>query len=234
MGLDIKILGSSSKGNCYLIKTKSEHLLLECGVLYKDIMHSLDHDLSKINSVLLTHEHGDHSKTASKLAERGLNIYSSKDTFKILGLSGHRYHPLEANKQYTIGEFIVRTFDVEHDSINPLGYLIYHPDFGKLLFVTDTFYVKYKFPGLSYLMIECNYSDEILDYNIEKGFLKPLVRNRLMKSHFSLKNVKDFLLANDLSILKKIFLLHLSDGNSDAAHFKTEIEKLTGVPTVIA
>jgi phosphoribosyl 1,2-cyclic phosphodiesterase len=49
-----------------------------------------------------------------------------------------------------------------------------------------------------------------------------------MQSHFSLENVKEFLKANDLSRVRQIWLLHLSDGNSDAELFKQEIEKLTG------
>lgn len=232
--LDVKILGSSSRGNCYLLKTSNENLLLECGVHYKDIMHSLNYDLSKIHSCLVSHEHGDHSKTASKLAAKGINIYSSKETLKALKLEGHRYKQLEVKKQVRLGEFTVMPFDVQHDSANPFGYLIYHKEIGKILFVTDTYYVKYKFKGINYFMIECNYDLDIVDSNIKKGKLNPIVRRRLLKSHFSLGNVKEFLLANDLSATKQIFLLHLSDGNSNADMFKSEIEKLTGIPTVIA
>lgn len=55
----------------------------------------------------------------------------------------------------------------------------------------------------------------------------------LLKSHFSLENIKKFLLANGLSRVQEIWLLHLSDGNSDAERFKREIQSLTGKPTYI-
>jgi phosphoribosyl 1,2-cyclic phosphodiesterase len=49
-----------------------------------------------------------------------------------------------------------------------------------------------------------------------------------------LEQVKEFLKANDLSKVQQIVLIHLSDGNSDEALFKTEIQKLTGKPVYVA
>ena len=47
-------------------------------------------------------------------------------------------------------------------------------------------------------------------------------------------NVKEFLRANDLSKVEEIHLLHLSDGNSDEARFKREIQELTGRVVMVA
>lgn len=49
----------------------------------------------------------------------------------------------------------------------------------------------------------------------------------------SLEHLKDMLNANDLSNLQQIFLLHLSDNNSDEQQIKTEIERLTGVEVYV-
>ena len=83
-------------------------------------------------------------------------------------------------------------------------------------------------------MIECNYSKKILDENIAAGRVPMVQKNRLLKSHFSLKNVKDFLNANDLSKVNEIWLLHLSDRNSNAERFKREIQEISGCPVYIA
>jgi len=99
----------------------------------------------------------------------------------------------------------------------------------KLLFATDTFYIKPKFAGLDYIMIECNYAKDILD----KNDTNKKVKNRLYSSHFELENVKEFLKANDLSQVKAIYLMHLSDGNSDEIRFKHEIMALTGKPVIV-
>ena len=83
-------------------------------------------------------------------------------------------------------------------------------------------------------MIECNYSKSILDKNIDESITPKFMRKRLIKSHFSLENVLEFLKANDLSKVQEIHLLHLSDSNSDEALFKQEVQKLTGKPVYIA
>lgn len=125
-------------------------------------------------------------------------------------------------------------FPTEHD-VAGLGYLIqYRPTGEKLLFLTDSYYCKYRFRGLNYILIECNYIKETLDANIEAGLIDEEMKPRLLQSHFSLEHVKQFLKANDLSQCRKIILLHLSDYNSDAARMVQEIQELTGINTVVA
>jgi phosphoribosyl 1,2-cyclic phosphodiesterase len=233
MNLDLFVIESSSKGNCYLITTSREILILECGVRYKNILNGLSFKLDNVAGCLITHEHKDHSKAVNDLMKAGINVYASAGTFEALEVVNHRAITVKSLCQFTIGRFTVLPFDTQHDAKEPLGYLIQHPDFGKLLFATDTFYIKYKFQGLNHIMVECNYSKEILDRNVQSGIVNRSLKNRVLKSHFSLQNVKEFLKANDLSQLKSIYLMHLSNDNSDADYFKSEIEKLTGLPVVI-
>jgi hypothetical protein len=83
-------------------------------------------------------------------------------------------------------------------------------------------------------MIECNYATDILNNNVVNGIISLALKNRLIKSHFSLENVKEFLRSNDLSNVLEIHLIHLSDDNSDANRFKREIMELCGKPVYIA
>ena len=83
-------------------------------------------------------------------------------------------------------------------------------------------------------MVEANYSEDILNDNIESGRVPAAQKNRIIKSHMSLKTVKDMLRANDLSQVKEIHLLHLSDRNSSAKLFKKEIQELTGKMVKVA
>lgn len=230
--MKLKILGSGSAGNCYLLQSDIETLIIECGLSYKTILKGLNFNLNNVVGVLASHSHKDHSRSILNFTNNGIDVYISADTACSCGVDGFWMNLISAEKQLYIGEFTVLPFELEHDDYN-LGFLIKHKEIGKLLYITDTQYCKYSFKGLTHILIEANYSKEILQTNIENG-LNPIMAQRLLKSHFSLENVKEFLKANDLSQCEDITLIHLSDSNSNAKQFKTEIERFTGIPTYIA
>ncbi|MGB9780642.1 MBL fold metallo-hydrolase [Caldanaerobacter sp.] len=233
--MDIKVLASGSKGNCYRISDGITPLLLECGISIQQIKERLNFKLNEIVACLVTHEHKDHSKASKDILKAGIDIYVSQGTKEALGLEGHRINVIKAKQQFKIGTWIILPFDTQHDAVEPLGFLLYsNITKEKLLYVTDTYYVKYRFKGLTHIMIECNYSLEILKNNVGEGLVEADLKNRLLKSHFSLENVKKFLKANDLSKVEQIWLLHLSDNNSDTERFKREIQELTGKEVYIA
>lgn len=103
---------------------------------------------------------------------------------------------------------------------------IRHEECGTVLFATDTYFLKYKFPGLNNVMLECNYSKEILDANFTAGHIDKKRYERTIKSHMSYDNCLLTLQANDLSQVCKIVLLHLSDNNSNVSKFVDGIGSL--------
>jgi phosphoribosyl 1,2-cyclic phosphodiesterase len=207
--------------------------MLECGIPYKQIQRHLDFKLSDISGVVISHEHKDHGKAAKDILRAGVEVYTSEGTASALGLSGHRLHRIKARHQFKVGTWTILPFDTQHDAKDPLGFLLASGS-EKLLFATDTYYIRYRFNGLTHLMIECNHSADILQANVASGAVPQALKNRLIQSHFSLDNVKEFLRSNDLSRVREIHLLHLSDGNSDAVRFKREIQALTGKMVFIA
>lgn len=233
--MEIIPIASSSNGNCYYISDGSSHLLIECGIRIDKIAKATPVNLTELNGCLISHEHKDHSLSASKLL-RYCHIFASKGTLEELSIESYKYkqHEIKHNQALRIGTFAVIGFNVQHDAKEPLGYLIYsEATKEKLLFATDTFYIQSKFAKLNYIMIECNYAKEILKKNIDGGKIPKVVAKRLYSSHFELENVKEFLKANDLSQVKAIYLMHLSDGNSDEKRFKHEIMALTGKPVIV-
>jgi phosphoribosyl 1,2-cyclic phosphodiesterase len=226
--IDITVLASSSKGNCYRVTDGKTPLLLECGIRYRDIQKKLNFQLSSVAGCLVTHEHSDHCKSVADVLKAGVNCYMSAGTAEAINLQHHRIKRVKAKEVFQIGTWTILPFDVQHDVNEPLGFLLSNEEGEKLLFATDTYYIKYKFPGLTHIMIECNYSLEILNGNIELGRVPAVLKPRLLRSHFSLEEVKNFMAANDLSKVQEIYLLHLSDNNSDAAYFKREIAEQTG------
>lgn len=233
--IEIKPLGSSSAGNAYFVTDGHTPLLLECGIRFGDLRRGLNYRMSSIAGCLLTHNHLDHCKAAKDIMKAGIDIYASAGTLDAAGLTGHhRAITVRAREQFKLGTWTILPFEVEHDVDEPLGFLMANKAGDKLLFATDTYYIRYQFSGLTHLLIECNYSEQILDENIIAGRVHVGMKRRLFKSHFSLENMKEFIRANDMSRVKEIWLIHLSDTNSDAGMFKREIQGLTGCPVYVA
>ncbi|EUJ24729.1 hypothetical protein PGRAN_02500 [Listeria grandensis FSL F6-0971] len=232
----IKTLASGSKGNAYLLSDGHSELLLECGISFKKIREGLGFNLSKIAGCLVSHEHGDHTAGVKKmLQETSIPLFASEGTLEALKIQDKQMLKLVNKTPSSVATFRIMPFEVQHDAVEPLGFMIDSVKTKeRLVFITDSYYVKYKFPKMDYLMIECNYAADILEANVESGRVHRTQKKRVLQSHFSIENVKDFLRANDLSKLKEIHLLHISDSNGDPQRFKQEIQALTGIPVYIA
>ena len=231
--MDIKVLASGSSGNCYYISDGDSPLLIECGLPWKQIQQGIGFRTSELAGCLVSHEHKDHSKAVRDVMKAGIDCYMSAGTAEALGISGHRLHIIKAKQQFRIGTWTILPFETQHDAAEPLGFLLANQDEDKLLYATDTYYLKYKFQGLRHIMIECNYALDILQKNVAAGTVPAAVKDRVLRSHFSLEHVKGFLRANDLSDVREIWLLHLSDNNSDAERFKREIQEISGRPVYV-
>lgn len=232
------MLASSSKGNCYRVTDGSSPLLLECGIPFKEIREGLSFRVSDLAGCLVSHDHGDHAKTVKDVLKAGVDVYCSAGTAQALGLEGHRLHIVQPSAPkdlhpFTVGTWKVLSMRAIHDAEDPLTFLLSSGE-EQLFFATDTAYVPHKMPGCSHLMLECNYDLGILKANVKAGIVDPAVKHRALHNHMSLEHVKGFLRANDLSRVREIWLLHLSDDNSDAARFKREIQALTGKVVRIA
>lgn len=227
--MKLTVINSNSDGNAYILHNGSEALLLECGVNFKKIKEKLNFNLKKVVGCLLTHEHGDHAKSVVDVMAAGINVYATDGTFRALGVNNsHRAVVTFAGDQFKVGNFRVLPFDVKHDVQEPVGFLIYHPECGKIVFITDTYYCPSKFSGLDHIIIEANYCQKILDRRVTEGLDRKFLRDRVITSHMSLDTCKQLLAANDLTNVRNIVLVHLSDRNSNEAQFKKEVEEQTG------
>jgi len=230
--MNLRVLGSNSKGNCYLLEGKEETLMIECGVNIKKIKQALNFDFSKVVGCVVSHEHLDHAVSIPDITRLGLNVYATAGTFN--GFKSNRAKCITTQKEFQIGGFKILAFDVKHDAREPVGFLINHKECGDTLFLTDTFYSPYSFKNLNNIIIEANYSKAIIDRKMRQGENPEFLRNRILKSHLSLENCKGALKANDLSLVNNIVLIHLSDSNSDEVQFQREVYELTGKNVSVA
>lgn len=234
----IQTLGSSSSGNCYRLKSGGRSLLLECGLPWKKIRECLNFETSDLDGCLVTHSHGDHCKAAGDLMKAGIDLYATKEAFAEMGVKSHfhRFVPIIQNRIFRANGFWrVVPFSTQHDAPGSVGFVISNqPSDDTILFLTDTAYCRYNFTDkFTAIMIEANFSETILQHNVEAGLIDAARAKRVRESHMSIGRVLDFLKANDLSRCRAIHLIHLSDGNSNAELFKRIVQESTGIPTFI-
>ncbi len=228
-------MGSGSSGNSYAVDDGESVLFLEAGLPSRRIMEGYLNLLPRVAGCLISHEHGDHAKGADGLAERGIDLYMTAGTQHMLKIRyPFRIHTIRALSQLLVGSWIVLPFDTEHDAEEPVGFLMESTVTNeKLLFATDTYYIKYRFSGVNVFMLECNYSLPVLRENIKSGLVPESQRERLLRSHFSLEHLLEFLKVTDLSAADRIYLLHMSSRNGDKKLFQREVQRASGVPAEV-
>lgn len=226
--IDIKVLASGSKGNCYLMDNGETKLLLDAGIPFNQIQIGCDFRVSDISGCLVSHRHGDHAKAIKDLLKRGINVYGPKDLQNI----NPQISVLKPLIKYNIGSFMIVPFELTHD-VECYGYQINSIGKQKLVYITDTAYVRYTFSELTHVMIEANYDTEIIRKNTLNMDINGNLASRIIQSHMNIKTVEEFLDANDLSKLQQVYLLHLSDSNSNADEFKDRIQKKTGAEVYV-
>ena len=238
--MEIRVLASSSRGNCYLLDDGSSALMLECGLPIRDILrHTSDagwgYHLHGVAACLVSHEHKDHSKAVPDLLRLGIKVYMTRGTGAALNLTQIMYKPVQQGLQFNVAGYTILPFEVQHDAMDPCGWYIHsHYSGDRVLFATDTYFMKYRFEGLTHIMLECNYDEQTMAENLESGSTVKNVRDRVRYSHFSLENVIRYLDKLDLGKVQAIYLLHLSNANANEDRIRTEVMRATGKQVIIA
>lgn len=233
----MKCLGSGSSGNCYLLSTDTETIVLDCGLPIREIKKGLDWDVSKVVGVLCTHAHLDHAKSVKDFENMGVKIFAPYE------FSNH----VSAECNY-MGNFKIKDFALtdkngkfmhtnNDGSERPCyGFLIEHEDIGKLLYITDTCYVKWTFKNINHIIIGCDYQMKFLmeKYeNVENERMKNYLiseaqRQHILKGHMELQTVKNFVKANKSNSLRTVILCHLSQESADPEECLAEVQKVVG------
>lgn len=229
--MDIKILASGSTGNAYIVSNDTgDTVLLDAGIPFPAIQAAMRYRTSALDACLVTHRHGDHALAVPKLLARGIAVYGPADLKEIC--PGVEIIPEAGMK---IGSaFKAKAFRAHHD-VECNGYLLDSINkHERLLYMTDTTYTEYTFAGLTHVMIECNHSVRTVMQNVRDGVIDAALAERIIRSHMSIETVLGFLKVNDTTRLRQVYLLHLSDNNSDEETFKGLVQEETGAEVYVA
>ncbi len=207
---------SSSNGNCTLLQSGEQAILIDCGVplsRIKDAVSQMGLGMEQIAGILLTHEHSDHIKAIPQLVKHySIPFYGTEGTLAAAEVVGHDHQ----NLPFTVGNFNITPIETSHDVVSPCGYRI-EAEGKTIAIVTDTGKTTpgmlQALSGCSLIMLESNYDPELLEFGPYPAVLKRRIKSD--KGHLSNNDCASLLALKALEgELKTAVLAHLSDHNN--------------------
>lgn len=194
--MEIINLASGSKGNSTYIKCANTHILVDVGVSFKEINSRLASamvDSAKIDAILITHDHTDHTKglfTFIKMHPH-VAVYAHPKTMTKLctqGVIPSANQNFILSENFYIKDLTVSAFSLPHDSEACLGYSFYENG-KKFSIATDLGYASEDtlncLSGSDLIFIEANYNEEMLA-NCPK--YPAVIKARIASNHGHLSN----------------------------------------------
>jgi phosphoribosyl 1,2-cyclic phosphodiesterase len=218
----ISVLGSGSSGNCTCIATENTCLLVDLGFGWRSLTRRLQEaglQDRKIDAVMFTHGHSDHTKGISSFRSRSaaplfLNEGTQAEIRGLKEVDGKEIFCSDA--PFIIGDFEIEAFPVSHDAAEPVGFRFraegidgaLATDLGEL---NDQ--VATKLRGCEWLILESNHDEQMLKIGPYPWDLKQRVLSRL--GHLSNQDLSNFLAGDFDGQASHILLAHLSRHNND-------------------
>lgn len=191
--IEVKVIASGSRGNSVLLTSGVNRILIDCGVGIRaltDGIKSAGAGWNSIKAILVTHEHADHIKSASVLAENySIPVFTNVETMSVLkrkyGLKGGYY--FEGTNPFTLGGMEIRPFKTSHDAVYSVGYSVEDGD-SKFVCATDLGYfsesVLEATKGADLVLIESNHDVDML----LNGPYPPFLKQRILGATGHLSN----------------------------------------------
>ena len=223
--LEFAVLGSGSSGNSAVVCLGEVRVLIDAGLSAKQLclrLESLGIDPDSIGAIVLTHEHGDHSRGVDVFCrKRKLPIYGTAHTCRMVEETVRSeviWRHFEAGCDFEIGTGLrVGTFSVPHDAVDPVGF-VFRGKKSSLGVLSDVGHVTHMIVdhlrGIDALFTECNYDETmLLNDTIRPWATKQRISNR--HGHLSNEQTADLVAKIASPNLYQIVLGHLSsDCNS--------------------
>lgn len=221
----VTVLGSGSTGNATLVEADGVRVLVDAGFSGRDLEHrmrAVGTDPTSLSAILITHDHGDHTRGMGVLARRfGVPLYLTAKTQAACSplLTGkERIRHYASLVPFRIGPFEVMPFLTVHDAADPVAITVRHVDSGaKMGVATDlgrpTAPVRAALAGCHMLVLEANHDEAML----WSGPYPWSVKQRIASSHGHLSNRAAAELAVELHHpnLVAVALAHLSEHCND-------------------
>ena len=217
--MTLKCIGSGSSGNCYTLTSNGgETLILDCGIPIKDIKKGLNWNVKDVVGVLCTHKHLDHSKSVEDFKSMGIPIFAPYlgDSCKPMKMGGFTVKPFDLT---TIDGSWTHT-DANGEPCPIYGFLITHKEMGRMLYITDTNLIKWRFKSINHILLGVNYDKDLVNVDNQSK------SNHVFRGHLSIDTACDFVKANYSDSLQNVIMCHLSSENTDSDSFIEKMKKV--------
>jgi phosphoribosyl 1,2-cyclic phosphodiesterase len=231
--------GSGSSGNCYMLTTQNDALLIDLGVglrgLKKDFR-EYGLSLSMVHHVLITHDHADHIKSVGSFShDCNVPVYATREVHVGINrnysitqkIPAELARVIEKGETFQIGDFTVTAFGVPHDSSDNVGYFI-EAEGTNFCVMTDVGTVTDEMKGYirraRHLVIEANHDEEMVMGGPYPQFLKTRILSET--GHLSNRNCALALVENMSEDLCHVWLCHLSEENNHPELARKTVEGL--------
>ncbi len=231
-------LASGSKGNCLVVEAGVSRVLVDCGLAPRETERRLARvglAPADLSSIVLTHEHDDHSRGAFAFAARhGLELWMTRGTQRALEESsgpptGVATRLVDARSAFAVGDLELRPFTVPHDAREPVQYVL-SDGARRLGVLTDigapTRHVEETLSGCDALVLECNHDLEMLWSGSYPKWLKERIGGPF--GHLANAQSERLLAALDRSRLKHVVAAHLSEQNNRPALARAALARALG------
>ncbi len=224
----ICILASGSSGNATLIVAGETRVLIDCGLSARETIrriHAVGEDASRLDAVVVTHEHGDHARGLVSLS-KALNapVYISTAALDACNLGDkarfvRRGEAISSSQDFEIGSFRFHPFAVPHDAADPMAFTI-EANGARMGIAVDLGYINAlaaeRFKGSDALIIEANHEVEMLR---ACTFYPWALKQRIMsrQGHTSNDEMARFLREDFDGKAQHIVLAHLSRNTNHPA-----------------
>ena len=212
------VLGSGSRGNSFAVESDGVAVLVDAGFSAREIERRAETAglrLERVAAIVLTHEHGDHTCGAPRLARRlGAPVLTAPGTWARLqrGMRSAMHRPIGLCGQVEVGPFTVTACPTSHDAAEPLAVALHAVDGASVGVAYDlgrpTAAVRYLLRNLTALVLESNH-DEV---QLRTSAYPPVVQRRIAGSGGHLSNRAAAQLLGELHHpdLGVVVLAHLS------------------------
>lgn len=220
MALYITSLNSGSNGNCYYVGNNTDAVLIDVGLSCRETekrMNKLGLNMTTVKAIFVSHEHGDHIKGVSTLANKyNLPVYiTAKTAINGPRLISHIAKPFIANQPVVIGALHITPFTKMHDAADPHSFIItcnnitvgVLTDIGRVCKEVINY-----FKQCHAVFLESNYDEQMLENGKYPHHLKTRIRGG--HGHLSNKEALELFITHRSTSLSHLLLSHLSKENN--------------------